>query len=96
MLLHELWLTWAINAGHEEAALRMMRKWETSESRDANPLWGEALLALNGRISTAAGMMLDRDYRLLPRWDRIDAAREARQYPLAQEMAFETMSASQQ
>lgn len=91
--LHELWLTWAINAGHEEAALRMMRKWETSVSRDANPLWGKLLLALKRKDIDAAGMMLDRDYRLLPRWDRIDAAREAGQYPLAQEMAFETMSA---
>lgn len=91
--LHELWLTWAINSGHEEAALRMMRRWETSATPDANPFWGKLLLALKQKDIDAAGTMLDRDYRLLPRWDRIDAAREARQYHEAQDMAFETMSA---
>lgn len=91
--LHELWLSWAINSGHDEAALRMMRKWERAVGRDANPLWGKLLIALKRKDIDAAGTMLDRDYRLLPRWDRIDAAREARQYHEAQDMAFETMSA---
>jgi len=90
---HELWLTWAINSGNEDVALSMMRRWDASVARDRSPLWAELSLALRRKDIETAGTLLDRDYRVLPQKDRIDAAQEARQYPLAQEMAFDTLSA---
>ncbi|MFN4326053.1 MAG: tetratricopeptide repeat protein [Azonexus sp.] len=72
----------------------LWQQYARSRSSQANrPLWAEITVALAEQDKAATGHLLERFDERLPRYDRVNAARQVDDLRLAQSAAFETQSA---